>query len=50
MVLAGWRWGRELDVIKMTHPDLVDYDRLSIQQKVRYSLTEVITKALLGIT
>jgi hypothetical protein len=49
MVLAGWEWGRELDVNEMTHPDLVGYNRLSIQQKVRYRLLEVITKTLLGI-
>jgi len=49
MLLAGWYWGKEFDVVKMTHPDLVDYDRLPIQQKVRYRLTEVIAKTLLGI-
>jgi hypothetical protein len=49
MLLAGWYWGEEFDVVKMTHPDLVDYDRLPIQQKVPYMLTEVITKTLLGL-
>lgn len=45
----GWDYGEEKDVVAKTHPCMVPYDELAIDQRAKDYLFGITVRALLGI-
>jgi len=49
MVDAGWNYGEKMDMEKKTHPCMLPYDELSLEQRVKDHLFLAIVRALKDI-
>lgn len=45
-VEAGWVWGEKKDATKKTHPCMVAYDKLPLEQKIKDHVFKALVKAL----